>query len=245
MKSTVLTSAVALVVLAACSPKPVPAPAANGTSASVVPVVVHTLDCEHPMSGRMPASQVLKAYGPDAVEGQVEGWSGPTQGIVLYSGSKNERIELIWWDRRQTQAMAARAHGDGTAWIGPGGIHVGSTLAEVEAANGKPLTLSDLGQAEGPYADLKGGRMTLAGGCDLGLRFGVTDAGSLPADIGGKGVDVVSDDARLKPYNIVVVEMAAGWRPPVPPRPAQIEMRSVPLPVTPSPVQNPETETPK
>ena len=210
MKRLLLLS---LLGLAACSPHKPAAPAADASSAAPVAApVVHTLDCTRPVPMRTPATQVAKTYGAAASAGDLDGPEGTKfKGVTLNPGSKTERLDLSWWDDAQSVVSMVRAREDGKAWTGPGGIHVGSTLAEVEAANGKPFSISGFGWDYGGYVtDLKGGALaSLPGGCSLQLRF---DSGEVvPDGISGDGVTVASDDPRVRKYAPVVTEMAIGW----------------------------------
>ena len=211
-----MTAATVLMVLAACSPKPATqAPAASAISATSAAVIDHTLDCTHPVRLKTSAAQVLKDYGDGAIAGELDGPEGSKlKGVAINPDAPNDRLELSWWDDAQTVASMVRAGDHGKAWVGPGGIHVGSTVAEVEAANGKSFSISGFGWDYGGYVtDLKGGKLTgLAGGCVLQLRFDHPDfTGDIPAGISGDGVTVRSGDPRLKAFAAVVTEMSVGW----------------------------------
>ncbi len=222
-----------LLGLAACSPRsaapPDAASAQPSSEATDAARLAHRLDCTHPVYLDTSSAQVLRDYGDAAIEGQVDGLvEGKVTGVVLNPDSPKDQLDLLWWDDARTKMATARARSHGTGWIGPGGIHVGSTLAEVEAANGKPVLLNDLGRKDGPYAGLADGKLAhLLDGCDLGLRFGQS-AGPGAGDIsvsGGGGADA------QRPNGIVVTEMVIGWPPRLnPPKP--IILHSAPLPVT-------------
>lgn len=221
MKRYVLTG---LLALAACSPNKDAAPAskamsarwvADSTTASTGAAVGHTLDCTHPVALRTSAAQVIQQYGAAAVAGDLSGPEGTRfKGVTLYPGTAADQLELSWWDDAQTAMSMARARDHGAAWTGPGALHVGSTLAEVEAANGKPFDISGFGWDYGGYAvDLKGGKLTgLPDGCVLQLRFDNPNfTGNMPEGISGDGVTVSSNDPRLKKFAPVVTEMSVGW----------------------------------
>ena len=173
------------------------------------------LDCLAPVKGTTTGESVARQYGKAAVDGDVGGPEGtPLLGLTLYSTDPTHQLDIVWWDDARTAVSMVRASDKSVDWIGPSGLHVGSSLADVEAANGKPFTLSGFGWDYGGYAvDFKGGKLeTLDGGCHLLLRFdNVASTAAIPDGISGDGVQLNSDDPKVKKYAPVITEMSVGW----------------------------------
>ncbi len=210
-----------LLGVAACSPhKPAAPPAdVSGTApetaaASVAPVVDNTLDCASPIAETDSAKALLARYGADAQIGDIAGAEGMTaKGVILYGKDPSRRLEIMFWDDAMEHVSSVAAGDKASAWLAPGGLHVGSPVADVEAANGKPFSIAGFGWDYGGYAtDLKSGKLTgLKGGCSLQLRFDNPDGAAVPDGLSGDGVTVSSSDPRLKRYKSVLTELAVGW----------------------------------
>jgi len=208
----------ALVAMAACSPKP----AVEGESQSQAPLfkVVVTgpnadrLDCTLPVGPKTTGQQATEKYGKNLVDGDVGGPEGTKlMGAMLHKDDRARRMDIVWWDDARSAVSLVRIGGESRV-TGPMGIHVGSTLAEVEAINGKPFTISGFGWDYGGFAmDYKGGKLnSLAGGCHISLRFdNLTGTAPMPDGISGDGVQIASDDARVRTYSPVVTEISVGW----------------------------------
>lgn len=223
-----------LFVLAACSPKhdkpsaPVAAAQASQVaeaSAVAVAAAGQVLDCAMPAGPRTTAKEFAMRYGARAVAGDLPGPEGTTfRGVTLNGDSATDRLEINWWDKAQTAVSMVRVRDSGTGWTGPGGLRVGATLAQVEAANGKPFKISGFGWDYGGYVvDFGGGKLDkLPGGCSLSLRFDNPDFnGEIPGGISGDGAQVLSSDAKVRAYAPVVTEMSVGWALPAGMTPAE------------------------
>jgi hypothetical protein len=95
-----------------------------------------------------------------------------TRGTVIFGKDPRRQIEVIWWDEKnRTRPSMIRIKGVG--WTGPRGIKVGASLADVEASNGRPFTLSGFSWDFGGYVtNLKDGALaSIPGGCRFGIRF--------------------------------------------------------------------------
>lgn len=115
-------------------------------------------------------------------EGQFE------PGTVVHPGAPSERIEVVWSDSSRTRPWRVQVTGDSTVWsVGPG-ITLGTSLAELETLNGRPLSLTGFGWDYG--------------GTVMGWNQGTLE----PALLGGNGRVILrlavapeaaaSDDAR-------------------------------------------------
>ena len=124
---------------------------------------------------------MTEAFGPGNVsyDKQDDGAEGETyMATVLFKKKPAERLVITWKDeKRQTKPGDITAKADaptpGSKWALPNGIHPGSSLAEVEAANGKPFAISGFDWDYGGFAtDWKGGSLAKAlGPCAVSIRF--------------------------------------------------------------------------
>jgi hypothetical protein len=105
---------------------------------------------------------IRQAYGAtNVVERNVyfaEGTELP--GMVVFAGTKNE-LDIAWDDEVSREVPAfMRTTTAGTDWTTAGGITIGSTLAQVNAANGNPFEFSGFGwDYGGNVVDWKGGKL--------------------------------------------------------------------------------------
>ena len=61
-----------------------------------------------------------------------------TPGLLLFPGTQNE-LEVAWDDPKKGGPAFVRIAQEGTEWITANGITVGTSLAELEEANGRPF----------------------------------------------------------------------------------------------------------
>ncbi len=221
MKRAIYTAAIAATcLLTACSPKAAPpAPSASAPASVAAPAAPHDiLSCTVPLSPRTMAAMILKTYGAAAKAADIPGAEGMTaKGVLLNPGKGGRTLEILWWDTAQTAISGITAHDAGRNWTGPDGLHVGATVAEVQAANGRPFAISGFDWDYGGYVvDFKGGKLaSLTGGCTLGLRFDNRNEKAVEPDgISGDGVTVMSDDPRLKTFAPTVSELSIQWAQP-------------------------------
>ncbi len=218
----------ALLGLAACSPhsqtptasedasvtvSDAPAPAPSQTTAAQPVVAPGTLlSCAGPIDPKATAKSLLAAYGKDAQLGTIPGAEGmESKALLLYDAIPAKKLAVTFWDDSMQHISGVSPMG--TAWTGPSGIHVGSTLAYIQQVNGKPFSISGFGWDYGGYAvDFKGGALDkLPGGCTISLRFDGPDNIVMPDGINGDGVTLSSDDPRLKKWSPAVSELSLGW----------------------------------
>lgn len=232
MRKTV-TAAMALMALAACSPhktagddasaqasaSDMPASAApSGAAASTAAIDTSSrvLDCTHPLSGRMTAAQVQAGFGAQAVAADdIEGAEGgKLSGVVLNRADYGNRLDIVWWDKARTAVSMVRAFDDGYKWTAPGGVHVRMSLADLQAANGKPFKFYGFGwDSGGQVVDWMGGNLAkVDGGCSLAVTLSLPgkSVGETPESIMGEH-ELMSDDAALKDVDASVFEVTLGW----------------------------------
>ncbi len=142
-----------------------------------------------------------RRYGAANVSvAQIDGAEGETsRGIVLFADDPMRRAEIFPQDDANLRGISAiRVSGTRSRWQLGNGVRLGMTLAELVAANGKPVSFSGLDwDYGGGINDWHGGRLAPPGSgvvfVAVGLTHGDLDEGdSIPMG----DSEFRSDDAR-------------------------------------------------
>lgn len=157
------------------------------------------LACTGPFARNADEAALIKAFGVKNVQrariGIGEGEKAA--GAILFPKDKKRRLELIWQDATKRRRPGTIYIREGSAWAvaGPGGarIGIGTALAAVEAANGKPFKIFGFGwDYSGTASNWQGGRLAKAfGGCSLAVRF------EHPQNADAKAVSQLSGDEEF------------------------------------------------
>lgn len=193
----------------ACSPPAAPAATPQPLAARDGPpvaVATHTLACNaaSTLKGDVTKESLTASFGAENVtEENVQWVDSETPAIVLYASDPEMRVELLWLDKTTGGPRAIQT--SGAKWAGPLGLYTGASMAEVEAANGAPVSLMGFSNHNaGEANDFHGGK--LADG-DIGCR--VTLAFSMGEGVTGKTMEAVNDDPE-KVYASDSSEMRAA-----------------------------------
>jgi len=190
--------------------------AASGSAAAPA-APAHVLSCDAPVAKNASAKSLLAAYPGDAVMGTINGPEGSeAHGVILFGNDPARRLEITFWDDAMTKVSDISLGSAATAWTGPSGLHLGSGLDDVQAANGKPFGLYGFGWDYGGFVnDLKGGQLAhLPGGCSLSVRLSTADGVNIPDGLSGEKT-LGSDDPAVKALAPKVETLSIGW--PAPP----------------------------
>ncbi len=178
------------------------------------------LACTGPFAREADEAALIKAFGNGNVQrARIEiGEGEKAAGAILFPKDKKRRLELIWRDGKRRRGPGTIYIREGSAWAvtGPAGerLAIGSTLAAVEAANGKPFSILGFDwDYSGTANDWQGGKLAKAfGGCRLTMRFGYpqgADAKALDRLSGDKEFSSSNPDMRLvKP---TAYEVMLSW----------------------------------
>ncbi len=184
-------------------------------AASPTPAAADGLGCDTPIPPTASFASLKAQFGDAIRKGDIPGAEGQTaKGAVLYGATPARTLQISFWDAAMAHVSGVSPADKATAWIGPMGLHLGSTLAEVEKANGRPFVIGGFGWDYGGYiTDFKGGALAkVAGGCAMSLRFDAGDSDRpMPDGISGDGVSVASNDPRVQKWGPVVSQMEIGW----------------------------------
>ena len=177
------------------------------------------LDCTGPFARTADERTLARVFGAANVErAAIPVGEGNTEpGTVVFARDPTKRIDILWHDSyARPNVVIIR---NGSTWpVAVTGLDRpvtnGATLAEIEAMNGKPFTLTGFGWDLGGYTNgWDGGRLDKpVGGCNLSLRF------DPPADAPGDALDKVngdvefsSTDSAMRQVKPVVIEIELGW----------------------------------
>ena len=182
-------------------------------SAQTPPPQEGAITCSSPFAPSDSGKSLMQRYGKDAVVQELPGAEGETyKGLVLLPRAKDQRIEVSFTDdaMKRVTGIAIRDGAKANRW-NLSGITIGSSLMEVQKANGKPFLVSGFDWDYGGFvADWKVGALgRLQGGCRVMVRFG-KETGA-PKNLSGDGVKVLSDNAALVKWGPVVTEMGIGF----------------------------------
>lgn len=142
------------------------------------------LRCEGPFAKETTHARLVQAFGAAnvTVKDVADAAGILTKATVVFDEDPTRRVVFYWNDAR-TRARPSRIVVEApSTWVGPGGIHNGLPLKEVERLNGGGFTMIGFGGVGGgTVSGLRGSLADLAGGCALSLRFSPGISDPLPA----------------------------------------------------------------
>lgn len=170
-------------------------------------------------------------YGPESSEallkqtfgaenvftGKVDGPEGEELlATTVFPNEPRKTMQFSWWDEENRSQLAAV---DLAAdQVGPGGVQVGQTVAEVVALNGAPFTMSGFWWDYGGYANIDKGKLANLdeNTCFLSIRFAPPDDYSQAIDVTPVSGDtqVPSDEGLLEVLDVRVQSVSVSWADP-------------------------------
>jgi hypothetical protein len=161
-----------------------------------LPALAEELECAGPFARDASEETLVEAFGGDKVVAEeIDGPEGSTlDATLVYPNDPARHLVVLWWDEEARARPASIIIEKESAWTAPGGIRLGTTLAEVEKINGARFTLSGFGWDYGGSAGFEHGALAeLPGGCILNLAF---DQDPLVMDESILGDEQFSSDNR-------------------------------------------------
>jgi hypothetical protein len=156
--------------------------------------------CEGVFGPQSSEQLLIDTFGADnVVTGQVYGPEGIEMlATTVFPDDPQRTMRIGWWDEDKLERLAYVELSP--SQVGPLGLRIGMTPAEVEALNGEGFMVGGFWWDYGGYAIIESGALTdLPGGCHLSLRFSPSE--DYPADIDvtpvSGEVQVRSDDPLL------------------------------------------------
>ncbi len=140
------------------------------------PALAEEIACEGAFGIDSSEARLIEIYGAENVwTGTVPGPEGTKMlATEVFRTSPKRRIQFVWWDEK---ARKDPSYIELPAKLSaPGGVRAGMSVADVEALNGEPFTLSGFGWDYGGSGWIKSGKLAeLPGDCILTLRFFAAD----------------------------------------------------------------------
>jgi hypothetical protein len=182
---------------------------ALATDSTPAPASDRAFTCDSgPLVKTLTRATLAAAFGKANVTDETIADGDGAKKTVLFAKTPDDRVEILWQDNSHNAAPNTIAVTDRSHWRGPLGLHIGSTLAEVEKANGRPFTLMGFGsEGGGGSVDWRGG--ALAGAmkdCGLDLTFASAAEGAAETDQA-----MGSDSKAMRGAKAVVVGMVLNF----------------------------------
>ncbi|PPQ18550.1 hypothetical protein CV770_15015 [Bradyrhizobium sp. AC87j1] len=171
------------------------------------------ITCASPVAPDDTERSLKQRYGKDAVVQELPGAEGERyKGVVLFPKASDRRIEVAFTDDKAGRASGLTLRDAKTSRWTVAGVTIGSSLADVQKANGKPFLVSGFEWDYGGFViDWKGGALSrpLQGGCTVSIRFGGKTGA--PRSLSGDGVKAASDHAALVKWAPVVTAIGVNF----------------------------------
>lgn len=187
---------------------------ASPALAQTTPPQEGAITCASPVSSDDTERSLKQRYGKDAEMQDLSGAEGETyKGLVLFPKAMDRRIEISFSENNAKRAsgLTLRDTARTSRW-NVSGITIGSSLADVQKANGKPFLVAGFEWDYGGFVtDWKGGALgrPMQGGCTVTIRF--DRKSGAPKSLLGDGVKVASDNATLTKWAPVVAEIGVNF----------------------------------
>ena len=181
--------------------------------AVATPGFAEEIACEGAFGIDSSEARLIELYGADnVVTGTVPGPEGTEMlATTVFPDDPKRSLQFVWWNEEK---LSDPSYIELPAKLAaPGGVHIGQSLAEVEALNGQPFTLLGFGWDYGGSAGFETGALSdLPGDCLLSVRFeyGESPEGldTLPA-MGDK--ELSSDDPLLAQMQVRLYAVSIGY----------------------------------
>jgi hypothetical protein len=171
----------------ACSPQAPSAPATPQPTAEIATTATienPTLVCNAASSLKPDVTKetLIAAYGAANVTEETIPWvDSEEKAVVLFASDPETRVELLWLDK--TTGGPRIIQTSGAKWTGPLGLQVNAPMADVEAANGAPVSLMGFSNHNaGEANEFHGGKLEAGdSGCRVTLIFATPE--DLPPEV--------------------------------------------------------------
>lgn len=172
------------------------------------PAAAEQIACEGAFGIDSSEARLIEIYGAENV------WTGTVMGpeamkmlaTEVFRDDPKKRMQFVWWDednRKDPSYIEISSK-----MTTPGGVRQGQTVAEVEALNGEPFSLSGFGWDYGGGAWIQSGKLAeLPGGCTLSLTFSPVDYPE------GHDYDSITGDIEVQSTNplLEIVGARLDW----------------------------------
>ena len=153
------------------------------------------------------AANVKRASGADS-EGMRYGFTR------VFARDPEKTVDVNWFDNSDRKGPHTITTDSKTYWRGPGGIHPGMSLAEVEAVNGKPFALMNVNTdlAAGEVMNWNGGALQgVMRDCGFSVTLSPADPDAFTAKVNADML--TSNDPAVRGARFEVVKMGLVFEP--------------------------------
>lgn len=216
-------TAAAICALGACTPQDAPPPPAEAAEADAPPegghatslVPMMACDAGAMFNASTTKDSLIAAHGAENIREEKAAWvDSELEAIVLWPDDPTMRAEVLWLGDKSAMPEAARVSGGPESlWVGPGGLLLGSTIADIEAANGGPFMMTAFeNHNHGEVSNFLGGKLESAAGAGCRVSFAL-DAGpdapqaAVAALSGDSEKSFRSDSPEVRAAQPVLTEM--------------------------------------
>jgi hypothetical protein len=173
--------------------------------------------CEGVYGADTTEALVVQTFGAEnVVTGPVDGPEGTTYtATTIFPDDPDRTMLFSWFDETALTGISSIALSPSQA--GPGGVRIGQTVAEVEAINGEPFTLSGFWWDYGGSAGFDSGKLSgVAGDCYVSLGFAVPNEIPQAIDVTpiSGDIEVPSSEGLLEVLDVRVERLSLGYASP-------------------------------
>ena len=158
--------------------------------------------------------QLIDTFGAEnVVTGPVDGPEGSTYTATTVFPDQPTRTMVFSWFDEEARKDASNIRLAPTQ-AGPFGVRAGMTVAEVEAINGEPFTLSGFWWDYGGSAGFDSGKLSgVDGDCYVNLRFTAPDETPSAIDVTpiSGDIEVPSSEGLLEVLDVRVEQVSLGY----------------------------------
>jgi hypothetical protein len=215
-------TALAACLFVACSPQ-APAPQVaetplpeaadeGGRDGPLVPMM--TCDSNAMFNAGTTKASLIAAHGAENIREEKVPWvDSELDAIVLFPDNPAIQAEVLWFGDKAGMPEAARVSGGPESlWVGPEGLLLGATIADIETANGGPFMMTAFeNHNHGEVSNFLGGKLDAeVGGCRVSLMLeAAPDApeAALAALSGDSEKSFRSDSREMRALQPVLAEM--------------------------------------
>jgi len=218
-------TAIAVISLAACSPQTPAPPAIPEAATSEAPPesakVAPTISCDSGslLNAGSSKDALIEAHGAENVVEQKVPWvDSEINAVILFPNDPTMRAEVLWFEDTTGAPDAARVSGGADSlWVGPAGLRLGASVADVEVANGGPFAMTAFeNHNHGEVSNFLGGKLDRGpdASCFVHLAMGAganAPEGAVAALSGDSEKSFRSDSAEVLAVSPVVTEFTISF----------------------------------
>lgn len=215
---------IAACLISACSPQtPAPQvaeappaaeePVEGGHDGPLVPMM--TCDSTAMFNAATTKASLVAAHGAENIREEKAAWvDSELDAIVLFPDNPAMRAEVLWFGDKSAMPEAARVSGGPESlWVGPEGLLLGSTIADIETANGGPFMMTAFeNHNHGEVSNFLGGKLDGAAGAGCRVSLSLNPGPGAPeaaaaALSGDSEKSFRSDSPEVRAAQPVITEM--------------------------------------